>query len=34
VDEYDTEFSKRISLEIGKAQIRGALQVPGANIIV
>ncbi|HJK88727.1 MAG: autotransporter domain-containing protein [Candidatus Megaira endosymbiont of Mesostigma viride] len=34
VDEYDTEFSKRISLEIGKAQIRGALKVPGANIIV
>jgi len=29
-----TEFSKIISLEIGKAQIRGALQVPGANIIV
>jgi len=34
VDEYDTEFSKRISLEMGKAQIRGALKVQGANIIV
>ena len=32
--QYDTEFSKRISLEMGKAQIRGALKVPGANIIV
>lgn len=28
------EFAKAISLEIGKAQIRGALNVPGANIIV
>ena len=34
MDEYDTEFSKRISLEMGKAQIRGALKVQGANIIV
>lgn len=28
------EFAKAISLEMGKAQIRGALKVPGANIIV
>lgn len=28
------EFAKAISLEIGKAQIRGALNVPGVNIIV